>query len=288
MQAFLTHAALVVALPALACAAVLTIAWQPWRPPAAVAGGRWGGMVALATCMGLAVGLNDGWPALPPRESWQWLAYLAVAAAAWGSTENSVRLRPSARAAGRVILAGVAAWLLTGTWVDRYWLWRAVAFATIAALTLGLTPLAPRARGAATPIVLGLGAAGAGVLLVLGGNAKLGEMASALALGLALATALAWWRPAADLGPGGTVTAAILVPGLLVSGWYTTYGEVPAWCYVLVALAPLGAWAGELRMFAGWPPWRRVVVRALFVILCLALPLGRAVALAASGEPETW
>jgi hypothetical protein len=286
MQAFVTHVALVVVLPALACAALLMIAWQPWRRPAAVAGGRWGGMVALATCMGLAIGLNDGWPAFPPRESWQWLAYLAIAAAAWGSADTSVRLRPSARIAGRLILAGAAAWLLTGTWVDRYWLWRVIAFATIAALTLGLTPIAPRARGATTPIILALGAAGASVLLVLGGNAKLSEMAGALAVGLGFATVLAWWRPTVDLGPGGIITAAILVPGLLLSGWYASYSEVPAWCYFVVALAPLGVWVGELRVFADWPPWRRVVVRALFVVLCLALPLGRAVSVAMSGE--TW
>ena len=270
-------------MPALACGVALLIAWRPWRPGGALAGGRWGSALGLGACFLIAFVAAERWPPLPPLENWHWLAYLAIAATLWGGVEASGRL-PAGVLAGRLVLAVLAGWLITGSWVDHHWSWRFICAGCIIVLAEGMGELAPRARGSAVALSLCLGAAGAGALLVLAQQARFGQLAGALAGGLAIAVALSWWRPQITLAPGGIVVYAVLVCGLLYSGFYVSYSEVPSWAYMVAALAPLAAWVGEWGPVARLRPWGRTGVRAAAVVVVLAGVLGTAWVMTSGGE----
>ncbi len=95
---------------------------------------------------------------------------------------------------------------------------------------------------------------------------------------LAATTLLSWWRPSISLARGPVAVLALLLPGLLLTGYYLTWSEIPAWVFVLAALAPLAVWVGDIPPLDKLRPWQLAVVRVAAASVPAGIALGVAFA----------
>lgn len=265
-------------LPALIVAAVVAVT--------ALVGGR---TLAVGWALGVAAGFvvgfhaTTGWPAVPPRESHQWLLVVllpvAVVVTALAVGPGVPRWLPwGLRVA--VAFGGPAVLLqsyLRYTWSMRdaaVWLvGLGMAWLVLWALLMRLSPR--RSVGAALPWALVLVAGATGLTIALSGSQTLGQyglaLAGALAGGAAVATL---WRRALP-AVGAIDVATVLLAGLWLNGVF--YAELTWLNAALLAVSPAMLWLGEVGPFRGGRPWRQVTARLVGV----AVPAGLAVALAA-------
>ena len=244
-----------VLVPVAVCGLALAAMQRPWRAVGA-GGNRWAG--ALAHGGGYIAGYAAlfGWPTLPPHEGWQWLAYVAVIAIAGGLIDASPGPAIVARWGVRLAVAALSAWLLVPGWMDARPLWVPVLGATILALWWVLRGLAGRASGACLSLVILVALVGAGGVLVQSGLARFGQLAVALAATFGARWLIVLWNRSAGEDFGVWAVPAVLLPGLMFTGYFNNYSEVPAAVFILAALAPLAACVGDiapLRRLTGWP-----------------------------------
>ncbi len=258
--------------PALAGGVLLVAAWRPWRREHARAGGTWGGAVGLGASLLLSHGLmKGGWPGTVPPDQWQWLLHLVPVAMAVGIFDASRRWPEALRWTVHLSLGALTGWLLVGPWLEGFWLWRIALGLNVVVLIRGLDEPLRRDGGPSLPLCLCVAAGGGSLLLVMSFNGRLALLGAALAACLGVAVVLAWWRPAVSLG-GGITVLAVALPGLLYSGCFLAFSEIPRWTYVLVALGPLGIWAGELPPLKGrQPAVARVVAVGVITAVAVAV-----------------
>jgi hypothetical protein len=236
--------------PAVA-ALIAAVLWRRLIPAAA-----WSEQSALP--LGLAIGffagywlLPDDWAPLWPNRHWQWLPYLALAAAiAAVLPEKAGHL---VRWPAFAAVAIGAAWLLVPTWDDLYpprIPWIALVAAYLSLLTMALDALPDRLLGRvfggsllATFAVLTV------LLLAIGASAKIAQLSAiasaALAGGFAAMFLLKLSTPRAARGL--VPVFAVLAGGLAYVG--TIEPEVPQPLLLLVPAAPLAWW-----LLALWKP----------------------------------
>lgn len=265
-------------LPVVVCAAALIGAWRPWRPGAPIAGGLWAGAVALGAGFVPAFLAADPWPDLPPHVTWHWIAWLAVVAAAVGAADGLHRWPLRVRLSAGLALAAGCGWLLVGDWVTHAWAWRGATAVVIAVLLATLNASAGRHQGASVPLSMCLAALGASIVLVLSGNAKLAQLVGALAACLGAAVVLAWWRPEVSLARGGVQVVAVLLPGLVLSGYFLSWSEIAPWVFVLAAIAPALLWVSGSIPLDRLPPWQATAVRVAVTALPVAVAMTAAMA----------
>jgi hypothetical protein len=81
---------------------------------------------------------------------------------------------------------------------------------------------------------------------------------------LGAAIVLAYWAPALSLAHGAITLFALIVHSLLWQGVF--YSQLPRAAALLIALAPLAAWAGEWPRVRSRAAWKLAVVRLACVI----------------------
>ncbi len=266
-----------VVLPVVLCAGVLMAAWRPWRRDAQLAGGLWAGAAALALASLPAFLAVDPWPGLPPHVTWHWIAWLVPVAAVAGVADALVRWPTAVRLLGAVTLAAVCGRLLVGDWVDHAWSWRAVMASAIAVTAVSVNAAADRRPGAAVPLSMCVAALGASIVLLGSGGAKLAQLAGALSACLGVVVAINWWRPTVSLSRGGAAVIAVLLPGLVLSGYFASYSEIPPWVYVLAAIAPAFAWPAALIRLEGLRVWQAATIRVAVAAIPVAITVAVAV-----------
>jgi hypothetical protein len=266
-----------VVLPVVLCAGVLMAAWRPWRRDAQLAGGLWAGAIAFAVAFVVAFIAVDPWPGLPPHVTWHWLAWLAPIAAVAGVADALLRWPMAVRLLGAVTLAAVCGRLLVGDWVDHAWLWRAVMASAIAVVAVSVNAAANRRPGATVPLSMCVAAMGASVVLLGSGSAKLAQLAGAMAACLGVAVAISWWRPTVSIARGGVAVIAVLLPGLVLSGYFPSYSEIPPWVYVLAAIAPVFAWPAAMIRLEGLRVWQASIIRVALATIPVAVTVAVAV-----------
>ncbi len=264
-----------IVLPVIVCAATLIGAWGPWRPETPRR--LWPGAVALGLAFVPAFLAVDRWPGLPPHVTWHWIAWLVPVAMIAGVVDALIRWPTPLRLLGAVALAAMCGRALVGDWVDYPWPWRGVTAAVIAAVAVSVNVATDRRPGAAVPLSLCVAAVGASVVLIGSGSAKLAQLAGALAACLGVAVVLAWWRPTVSLSRGGTAVVSVLLPGLVLSGYFSSFSEIPPWVYVLAAVAPAFTWPAALIRLEGLRDWQATAIR----VAAAALPVAITVAVAA-------
>jgi hypothetical protein len=229
---------------------------------------------ALATAAGFAAGyLGLNLSQLQMDLPWHWPAAALVAAAVAGSA-----LPGWARAVLWLGVAAVAAWWVVpaalfddAEWKPlRPWCYTVVASGVLA---LGaLAPVARRQPGPLVPLLLAVTAAGAAIVLMQSGNAKLAHVTGALAAALGAVMILAAFAPNQPIAAGATPVVAVLLPGALAAGKFYSFSDVPLTSYVLAAAAPLGLAVPELPGLRSLPPRGQAALRALAVLALTAIP----------------
>ncbi len=261
-------------LPALVAAIVLLVAWRPWNRSSSI-NGAWGGGLLLAAAFAVTQFGLVGWPPCPPREPAQWTVWLVLLAAAAEAILRILRppcwIRCIVHAAFAVAVGSLAvpdfhqhpnraAWCVG---VSVIVLWST------------LESLATRLRGATLPVAWLLAVIGVAVVLERSANAKLAQLAGALAAGLGVAVLVGLWRPKLPIAAGFASVLAIALPALLVNGHATTE-DIPAVAFILAGLAPLGAWLAAGHEIIRQKSWKR----ALTAVIGVLIPAAVAVAIA--------
>jgi len=215
----------------------------------------------------------------PERLGWHWLLWVAALAVV---VEWAAR-RPDVPAlAGwmlRALMAGHAAWLLVPTGLREEPIWSVPAFAIVVFVEWGvLSLLATQLPGAALPFGAALSFFAAAAILIHAHTARMTDVATLIAAAFVGLSAVAWWARL-DCGPA-MPAAAIMLPGLLLSGYYETYSEIPSTSFLVAGLIPV---APVLCLASPFARLRSPVRRMLFFVLLLA-PAAVAVALAMQAE----
>ena len=158
---------------------------------------------AIATGIGAIAGiaLVIGTNAFRPSQSTDWLAMCGAVLAMFGAIESVAFKQSVARTVARLaIVLGLILFLLYSP-IRNTWPWH-----TSAAWLLGATTLtialwqvheasARRENNTIVAAILLLSLTGASVLMVLGGSAKLGQLAGAVVSAFGAMAVLTWWNP---------------------------------------------------------------------------------------------
>ncbi len=277
--------ALTIAWAVAVCVPIMVAAWRPWRRDAALGGGLWGGAAGLALALVPVYLLADGWPALPPAESWQWIVYMVLVAGAVGVLDTMRRWPAAVRVAVYVVPAGLSGALLVGPWVESPWVWRVMTAVLVLTVHVAINDGAGRARGGSVPLALFVAAACASIVIVESNNAKLFQLAVALSACLGVCTVLAWWRPTVSLARGAAPVIAVALPGLVLSAKFLTYAPIPAWSFVLAAVAPLGLVVDRFTPGDRLRPGLAAAVRVIAVLIPAAVAVVAAIATGGESPP---
>jgi hypothetical protein len=258
-------------LPAIIAAACGSLLWMRSKTPGSgrllAAAGVGLGWLAAIFALGLV-------PFLPESaQAWHWLPALVVLGMIAGRLPEAWPVRVIAAAC----LALATAFALVPDWEDlspRRLQLQVLLGGGVFLLALLDRPI--RATGGrASALLLAAIAGAAAAVLELGGTGMFAQMAGALAAAL-IGIAFVAHRP--GVAAGFMPLVAVLLPGLLATGRFHTYSQVPLASCLLVSAAPLAL----ALPFA--PGWRRVFIQAGVILILI----GAAVGLAYYAEPIDW
>jgi hypothetical protein len=228
----------------------------------------------LAIALGFLAGyIGLGFAPLKPVDSWNWLPWLGLVAAMLGTIDRPWWLAAVARLAAAVL----AAWLLVPVWESND-VWRLDARLLLGLMTFLVWTTDRPVPGRANRLwlfLLTLAAAAGAAVLMLGGSAKLAQLAGALTATLAAAAVV---MPSGPTPPGIVPVVGVVLSGLMASGLFDTHSAVPRASYFLPAFVLL------LLDHAALLP---AGARARFVLLVVLMPAA-AVGLAYWAEPIDW
>ncbi|MCW8128841.1 MAG: hypothetical protein KIS92_00525 [Planctomycetota bacterium] len=264
-------------MPALAAGACWGLGWRVWKRRGSVpSGAHFAGAPALALAFVAGCLLTWGWPGFPPRLAEDWLPFLALLGWVAG-------LRAAAKAPGLavvlVLCLGLAAASLGLTLGPKRAVWstgEAVAWhagiGLASALVLAALELLAEARpGASLPLALWLWCAGIAGSLALTGSIKYGQIAGLLAAALGAGVVAAWLAPRFTFWRGPLYVLVPVAVALLACGHF--YSDLPLSAAIVLALAPLALWLGELSFVDKRPAWLAVPMRMALVGLPVAAAL---------------
>jgi len=239
----------------------------------------WGPALALAAAFAAAFAGLRGRPAFPPRDAQTWLIYVAgisVLIAILGTvlpprkTWSWFILAPLS-----VMLILVTVWLLARSQIPlfgwkRFLLRAAVIAAGMIVWWVLMERLSARPKGAAAalPLVLTIAASVAALAIVNAHSMLLGQLAGSIAAALGAITLLGLWFRKLSLSRGGLLTLTVVLLGVILAGHF--FADLSRLDLILLGVAPLTAWAGEL-------PWKgkgtRFAIRVIAVLVVLLIPL---------------
>jgi hypothetical protein len=269
-----------VGLPALV-ATLLFLAFR-LRPVAARGAGR-----ADASPFALALGFLIcqvallGRPTIPPLDAIEWLSFglivLVVLAAICQFVSAARRFyQPLALVVVLLTVCLLARPLVENAWSKTETIaWLAGSGLAAVAMTLLVDRLLRRRAGtvASTGLAITLGATA--IVLLLSGTKTYAQLAGAGAVALVPGIALAVLGRFNSCSPRIVPVFVLVLGGLVIAGhWYASLTPPSA---LLLFVAPLGLWLGELPAVGRWPGWRR----GLLALAAVALPLSLAMGLAA-------
>lgn len=264
-----------VALPAFVTVAVLVAGWQcrRWRRSGT---GSWVGALGLGA--GYVTGhlALFGWPGLTPKESWQWLPHIAAAVTAAGMLVMSSRFPRRVGWAIVVFVVAVAAWLLVPQWQESRVAWTVALGSAAIVVWIAMFALATRTSVILPSLVVLIAASAAALVLERAATARFAQLAGVLAASGGGCLVVAPLRAAPKMGPGLAGGGAVLLVGLMFTGHFNHFSDIPAVCFFLVTTAPMAAWIGQLGPIRRRKSWQRVVLEAVAVLV----PVGIALVLA--------
>jgi len=238
---------------------------------------------ATAFLAGALVGnamTDPAMPWRPERFGWNWLFIAAALAmvvelAARGGDVSSVACWVM-----RALMSGHAAWLLVPTSIRDETVWSVPLFTFVVLIEWDLLErAASQSPGGLYPFAVALVPFGAAAVLIHAHSARLTDVATIISAALLGIAVVAWLQ--ASVISAAMPAVAVVLPGLLLSGYHETYSQVPWQCFTLVALAPIALVLSVVPPMSRLSPFGR---RAASVAL-LMLPVIIAVAWTMSAEP---
>jgi hypothetical protein len=259
-------------LPALIAGVIMAIAWRPWqRGERAVQRGTWAspltfGIGYLFSFVVVSGGVDAS------LERWQWLGVLALAAGVAGLVLEVGR-RPSLRM--WLIVAAVATaavWMIDLPRVDA-WIWRIGLGFTILVTYGVLDMLVRRPARIGLPIVLMVVFSVASGLVFQANFLKLALTTGSLAAvsGVLMVTTLL--NRHAELGRGGVMFIAAVLPTLLLTGYAYDYADIPPWVFALPLIGLLATSVSAVPVVARRPVWLRITVQVALALIPCAVGL---------------
>lgn len=242
--------------------------------------------VKIASNAGISLGFLAayaalGWAPLIPKSPWQWLPYLAVTGAAVSIGGIAFSFPKYIAWLGRIAVALFAASVLLPRWLEPLvhpLAWPAILGAVIVAMWFALALESNSSNNRSAFFLAGIMATGAAVLME-SGNAKLAQLAVAAAASVGGAWVLSkFWANAAAVY-GSYSFASVVLPALLVEGYWDTYSKNLWPSFLLVIVAPFSWSAAALllrdkrRSGQLWGEWLAAglpCVIALALIIALA------------------
>ena len=236
------------------------------------------GVVTLAIAVALCVVLHareirPHLPLAPGESPWEWVFWLAPAAAVVGILDAWARVPGLVRGVARVVLAGGAAWLIVSR-IDAHWIddaarWQRIAGAAVlmastwTALAWARDP--ERGRAVAVSSVVG---AGAGALIFgLVPNQGMAEALGAFSVAVGAAVAPFPPRYAIRLPSPAPALVALVVGVIALSGHsFLNYGDVVQYPLATAALVVVAPAAG-LLVPRGIRPVSAIALAALAALL---------------------
>lgn len=266
--------------PALVAALVLCAGWRPWRR--ATPDGRWSGSPALGLTFFAGFALLVGPPPLPSATrqlaAQEWLAFAALAgglALALEARWAPLRLVLRPLFALSIALAVVPMRVRRELDVSALEAWQVALLLALPVLWTSNQLLERRARGNGFPASLLVAGSALALTAGLSGSALLAQLAGALTAAVGAFLALRLVRRGASLaGPGVGLWSGLHVGLAFCAASYSSTRPADA---LILALAPLAAWAGELPALRRRPAWVCATASALAVALPASVVVGRAV-----------
>lgn len=225
---------------------------------------------------------------LRPEQAWHWLPYAVLLASAAGAVESAARLPSTAAWVLRTTVVIVAGWLLVPTWASiaphRVW-WIATLAACGLLLWAVLVRVAERIPVLRQTVLLGVTCVVTAIVLERSGSAKFAQLS-----GIGTAILGAFWlvevirklRSAGEQPPGAMPPfaasalsgaapgLAVLLPGLALNGYFSSYSDVPLASYLLVSAAPAALYAATVGPLKNLPDRTALVVQTLAIGFVLA------------------
>jgi hypothetical protein len=283
------------ALPAVLVAGGLILAWRAWRG-ACSCDARWiaGPLIAAGLVIAFP-SIEQTRPPWPPGSGNAvfWIFYCALALGLLTFLQD-VRRPPWWLAAlllialwrlfMRVMLAPQVPRLISDfeaeAWIDA---------ATVAVVVswLAMQQLARIAPGPTAILVLGIVCTGWAVMLVTWHIIRSGELAGTLAIMCAAAAVVSIWRRWITLTGGGVSAVVLLLLCLIVHGYFytdDTFSPAQQARTVILLVAPLLAFAGDLPGIRRARPGWRLAARLAPVLLAVGIVAGLAAAEYASAQ----
>jgi hypothetical protein len=258
----------------------MPVEWQaaPWPTMCA-------GALGITLAFVISFRYTEGqWP-IPPHTSWQWVFLMVIAAGLIGAANALTPVRAlsmtSRLAVVGIALAIVAAILLRPLPpADHYaadwpaWIWKLGFGVIVLVLWLGMETVARREHS--TWVLLSMIAAltAASIIIIEARFAKPSQLAGAIAatcgIALAISIALAFVKRQFPAHCGMTAPLAMILPAVLIFGWFYNAAAVPTASFILAGTAPLAlliAALPPLRTWTGRHGWRGWMMRIILIAI---------------------
>jgi hypothetical protein len=244
----------------------------------------------VAAGYGISNVATAGWSV---TEEWARLPYLMLGGVVVGGCLGGSRFPRAIGVLLALVWAGIAAVALVPAFPEiaaNMTAWRLGVGGMIALTTLAwivaLRPGDARAGDATTPAarrsgfaagalwVMSAGAASG--LLLMAGHATLAQLAGGLAATLtAAAGVMVLWR-GTPAQVGLAPVASVGLVGLLASGWFNNYSDVPFDAFLIVAAAPLVGLLDRVPLLYRRPRWQLAAAQLTAALIPIAWSLTRA------------
>jgi hypothetical protein len=266
--------------PPVVCAAILTLAWRPWRRGERAVDARWANAIALGIAYAIGYARLVGDLAFPPADPDTWILCLMPIAMAAGILFCMIGRAPILRLACVTVICAVLSFLLIRPLIGQplsrqgATLWTAGGAILMTLWWLIFNSLAMRAPRLLAPLVGLIVAAGAAAILGDGGMALRGGFPlMVLTLGLAATSVVAAVAQRFKLAGGGTLAVTLVFVGTILYAYHYVYPEPgPRMVSALDILitAPLLALVILLPRLRNWSDWLKVSIAIAIVVLAVA------------------
>ena len=212
--------------------------------------------------------------AFPPRESGQWIPYLAGAVAIVGCLQGDRLVRQVSNLVLSLVTALIFFWSqISGNPLALVWV-AAVTIVLFVSAILLQQVIEDRCSGAELSLGLALSAGAGGIVILLGGSAVLGQVSGSIGAILGVIAILAFFFNAA-VGRVLPLVYLLILGSLLLSG--CLFAQLPWLSAVLLWIAPWGLVIGQrLDHPKISSRVKALLIRMLSVIALVAIAIGSA------------